>query len=168
VVGRPPRGLGTLKPVAQALTIHELEGRCRQHLVRCERLFQLVGRWSAIADDPPLRIVLARVATHLATHTEWWTARLPVINGGRVLHGVDAGTEALGQHWATVLAALAEQGPTTLGIEGVAEALGRWIDDLVDWVAQHDPDLDAPTVRVLELVVGDLQRDRDALVAVLG
>lgn len=162
MVARPLNGLGTLKVMAQTLTIHQLAVRCALVLERTQRLFELVGQWSATAPHHEARITLARVATHAATHVEWWTQRMPQVEGP--LHDSDDLLTG-GAHWNAALTALAEEGPTPLGLEGVAELLGRWIDEFARWASQHDPDLDAPTSRVLELALADLQRDRDDLLA---
>jgi hypothetical protein len=151
--------------MAAALTIHQVAARCALVLERTRQLFELVGHWSATAPHDVMRITLARVATHAATHMEWWTQRQPHVDGA-----LDDADEVLSghAHWEAALRALADQGPTSLGLQGVAELLGRWIDEFAQWASQHDPDLDAPTVRVLELVLADLQRDRDDLLTVAG
>lgn len=146
--------------MADALSIQQLAARCTMVLERTQRLFELVGQWSATAPHDTVRITLARVTTHAATHIEWWTQRIPQVEGP--LDDTDDLLSGLA-HWSAAMTALAEEGPTPLGLEGVADLLGRWIDEFVQWVSQHDPDLDAPTVRVLELVLADLQRDRDDL-----
>lgn len=149
----------------EALTIHELADRCEWALERTQRWFELMGAWSSVADGDLKRVVLARVATHAAAHVEWWAQRVPAVDG--VARATSA-TDTEQNHWAVAITALAGEGPTALGLQGAAELLTRWIDEYARWIAVHDPDLDAPTVRVLELVLSDLTRDRDDLVAAAG
>jgi hypothetical protein len=67
---------------------------------------------------------------------------------------------------AVAVQAVVGTGPTALGLRGLYELVAQLLDELGDWLAQHDPDVDAPTVRVLELVVSDLRRDLDDLAAI--
>ena len=144
--------------MAGVLTIDELAARCGHFGHRAARLFELAGRWSSLAEDDMTRGVLARLSTYCGTHVEWWEQRRPALSldAGGVPH-----LDESAQRVAVAMAALADEGPTSLGLRGLHELVTQLTADLADWAAGHDPDVDAPTVRVLNLVVADL---RDAAV----
>ena len=168
MVARPGNAVDTLIGVStwsaseaseasEGLTIDTLAGRCEHYRQRSEALFEVAGRWSAIAHGDTERLVLARVATHWSSHAELWAERLPAPGSGIVVNGTLQ---------AVAVQAVVGTGPTALGLRGLYELVAQLLDELGDWLAQHDPDVDAPTVRVLELVVSDLRRDLDDLAAI--
>jgi hypothetical protein len=150
--------------MAGVLTIDELAARCDHFGSRAAGLFELSGRWSAVAEHDQARTVLARLSTYCATHVEWWDQRRPSSNLP------DGGSPALddaAQRVAVATAALADEGPTALGLRGLHELLSQLSADLAQWAGEHDPDVDAPTVRVLELVLADLGDVAERLEATL-
>lgn len=164
MVARPGNAVATLIGVVpptpfEGLTIDALAARCEHYRQRSEALFEVAGRWSAIAQSDAERLVLARVATHWSSHAELWAERLPAPGF------VSVATETV---QAVAIRAVAENGPTALGLQGLYELVAQLTDELGQWLARHDPDVDAPTVRVLELVVADLRRDLDDLVGRAG
>lgn len=160
-----PLGTLTLVPpwsASEGLTIDALAHCCQHYRQRSESLFELAGRWSAIAEGDTVRVVMARVATHWASHAELWAERLPTHSAGATTH---PDLDDAWRRWSVAVQAVAEAGPTVLGLRGLYELVTQLADELVDWLSHHDPDVDAPTVRVLEVIVSDLGRDRNDLAA---
>jgi hypothetical protein len=168
MVARPGNTIDTLTSVSpwsasEGLTIHALAARCQHYRQRSESLFELAGRWSAIAEGNTDRVVLARVATHWASHAERWAERIPAHGSGT---STMPDTDDAWQRWSVAVQAVTEAGPTALGLRGLYELVAQLADELENWLAHHDPDVDAPTVRVLELIVSDLRRNRADLAGI--
>ena len=103
-------------------------------------------------DPPRLRAVLAGWAAHHAWHAELWTQRYPVIEGWAPPDDLSsAETHGIGRPSAPQLTELVHW-----LIETVWTPL---ITDLEQMADAIDIRLDAPTHRVIELVLGDLRRD---------
>lgn len=148
--------------MAATLTIVQLAARCRHYRDRAAELFEVAGQWSATAEADALRVVLARLSTHASDHVTWWSQRLP----SGEWPPVGSAFEEAGERAAQARAALREQSPTPHGLRRLCEVVDDLTDELRRWAAEHDADLDAPTVRVLELVLADLQRDGHDLHAI--
>lgn len=142
--------------MAGVLTIEELAARCHHYGDRAGRLFELAGQWSATAEGATTRLMLARLSTHWSTHVEWWSERLPSVD---LAPATFDRLDRAEQRVTAALSALAAEGPTPLGLRGLHELVAQLQDDLTRWAQEHDPDVDAPTRRVLDLVLADLHRD---------
>ena len=142
--------------MAATLTIAELAARCRHYGDRAAELFEVSGQWSATAEADAVRVVLARLSTHASDHVTWWSQRLP---SGEWPPVEPRALDETGERAARARAMLREDGPTPHGLRRLCEVVDDLADELRRWAAEHDADVDAPTVRVLELVLADLQRD---------
>lgn len=151
--------------MASVLTIDELAARCDHYGERASRLFELTGHWSAIAEPDIARVVLARLSTYCSMHVEWWQQRRPSVDlDEKAWPELDAAAERA----AVALAALADGGPTPRGMQNLRTEMDRLSAELGEWAREHDPDVDAPTVRILDLVVADLSAASARLSEVLG
>ncbi|HEX6420577.1 MAG TPA: hypothetical protein VFZ77_18900 [Acidimicrobiales bacterium] len=125
------------------------------------RLFGILGGWSGTVGEPRSRALLAATSRHHAWHAELWRDLLPDLphlpaddlvapddaGAGIVarLEAVDAGEGA------ATLAAVRE-----VALPGLA---ARYAAHL----ARTAPLADGPTIRVLHLVLADVERDRAAV-----
>lgn len=138
-----------------SLTIVELAARCRHYRDRSASLFEVSGKWSATAGSAAERIVLARLCTHASDHVTWWSQRLPEGDWQSPEPGpLEDLTEDL------------TEGPTPQGLVRLCLVVDELAAELSRWAAEHDADVDAPTARVLELVLTDLRRDSADLHAI--
>ena len=146
--------------MAAQLTIDELAARCAHYRDRTARLFELAGHWSSVADDVEVRLMAARLSTRWADHVAWWTERMPSID---LVPAWSADLDEAARRAAVALSTLADEGPTPRGLQGLLELVAGLEQELSQWAGEHDADVDAPTRRVLDLVVTDLRRDLDDL-----
>lgn len=151
--------------MAPSLTIDELGGRCHHYRQRAEQVFELAGHWSSIAEQSETRLAMARVSTHCSAHVEWWSQRVPSVD---VEFTDQPQLTDAHQRVEVAIAALVQEGPTPLGVQGLCELMAQLCEDAERWEAEHDRDLDAPTGRVLDLVIADLRRDLGDLTVLLG
>ncbi len=143
----------------ESMPILELERRCRHHGWLAERLFEVTGRWTATAQPPDVRVVLAAVSTDLARHATEWAQRTPDLSGYR-----SETDEDLASHPRSgAVAALADSGPTPLALEALHDLLTDWIEELAAWNNSIDARLDGPTARLIARLLDDLGRLRIAL-----
>ena len=139
-----------------------------------QRMFELLGTWSARCSSPELCTALARHARHRATHAEGWHRLLPeVSHRPRVALVVPAGDGA-GELFARLANTAAQEPPSGSQDRlravhaAVAHAgLAAYAEhrDLASVVAE------GPTRRVLDLVIGEQTADlaeSDALIRVAG
>lgn len=145
------------------LGILELEQRCRHHGWLAERLFEVVGSWTASAETGPERIAFAEMVTDWARHGADWAERMPDLTRYRT--SPEAADDPHPR--AAAIVALADEGPTLLGRRALGEILDAWIGELTVWRDDADPDLDAPTFHLLERCIADLIRHRHRLEGVL-
>ena len=119
-------------------------------------LFEAFGRWTSTTTQASAKPTLAAIARRHAWHAELWRERFPLIPDADADELVADARSRLGP----LVGALAAfdalpSGPGRLAAAGVAAAeLARHYRVVTDSI---DPLLDAPTARVLELVIADLE-----------
>jgi hypothetical protein len=119
-------------------------------------VFEALGRWISTSAEASAKPVLAAASSRHAWHAELWRGRFPVIPDADLDDAVAAERSTLG----ALIEALAmfdalRSGPGRLAVaDFVASALAR---EYRSALAAIDPLLDAPTARVLTLVLTDLE-----------
>lgn len=134
-----------------ASTIHDLARLAARERARSIVLAEATGRWLAEADPAAQSRFWAHATSRHGWHAELWAGRFPAIPG----FDLDPAT--------------AEASPDTspladeLATTPATDRLGRYLAALdvvaVELRAQRDrldPELDAPTARVLDLVLADV------------
>lgn len=139
---------------AGSTSIHDLADRIGVYRALDLLLWESVGGWITEV-SASFRPVVAATSQHHGWHAELWEQRFPVVPG-------------LDVHEATRRAASLLE-PVRRAVAGTDDDAGRaaWLADvlrqLLDVTEAHrarvDPLVDAPTARVLDLVVDDLARD---------
>lgn len=132
------------------------------------RLFELLGAWVTTTADPAAKRLFASHCHQHAWHADLWCDRIPVLRHIEADSVVVAPSDAVAALLDDI-ASLEESPGRVSAVYGVVlpalvEAYGEWLDDT-------DAAVDAPTARVLTLVLNDLTaavRDGDALAAALG
>lgn len=142
------------------MLIHDVAHRLDDH-VRTERcLFEVVGQWSLAEPDPAGARLLAAVSHHHA----WRAAQLePLIP---VLHDRDQPTPT--EPPVVPPGAEAAAGATTGHVAAVARLLDDRLTAYRADLAAMSPVADAATARMLDVVLADTERDRQAALALLG
>lgn len=144
-----------------AETIEQSGRRIGGHAWVEMRLFETLGRWSGVVDDPRARVVLAAASRHHAWHAELWMGLLPGLP-----HLATAELVAPGDGAAAMVAALEDldDAPSDQRIAALVQvAFPQVIDRYTTHLGLTVPVADAPTARVLRLALADLRADRDAL-----
>jgi hypothetical protein len=144
-----------------AETIEQTGRRIGGHAWVEMRLFETLGRWSGVVDEPRARVLLAAASRHHAWHAELWMGLLPGLP-----HLPAADLVALGDGAAAMVAALEDldDAPTDQRVAALVQvALPQVIDRYAAHLEVAVPVADAPTERALRLAVADLRADRDAL-----
>jgi hypothetical protein len=146
-----------------AETIEQSGRRIGGHAWVEMRLFETLGRWSGVVDEPRARVVLAAASRRHAWHAELWTGLLPGLP-----HLATADLVAPGDGAAALVAALEDldDAPTDQRLAALVQvAFPQLIDRYATHLELTVPVADAPTARVLRLALADLRADRDALAA---
>jgi hypothetical protein len=175
-------------PVAETLELSAR--RVGRHAWVEMRLFEILGRWSGTVNQPRAQALLASHSHHHAWHAELWNGLLPAVPHLAVpeLVAPDEADAVL----IARLDALDQDGTTRDGTtqNDTEDADANGSDDadarlravyrealphLVRTYSGHldltTPVTDGPTIRVLRLVLADLDRDRaagDALIDAVG
>ena len=147
--------------VTTAETIEQTGRRIGGHAWVEMRLFETLGRWSGVVDEPRARVLLAAASRHHAWHAELWMGLLPGLP-----HLPAADHVAPGDGAAAMVAALEDldDAPTDQRVAALVQvALPQVIDRYAAHLEVAVPVADAPTERALRLAVADLRADRDAL-----
>ncbi|HEX4982466.1 MAG TPA: hypothetical protein VFV63_12235 [Ilumatobacteraceae bacterium] len=119
-------------------------------------LFEAFGRWISTTSQVSAKPLLAAASRRHGWHAELWRERFPLIPGADADQAVAEARSNLG----ALVDALAvfdalPSGPGRLAVEGIAAtAMARQYRAVKDLI---DPLLDAPTARVLELVIADVE-----------
>jgi hypothetical protein len=130
--------------------IIEWEGRTRDAREIEMRLAAALGAWVPKASSAAAKLLLARHARHHAWHAELWDALIPVLHDVPVASGVnDSGMAA-----------------AVAALRAAQEAQGLY-DDVIphvvatyrSWAGEATPIAERPIMRVLDLVLGDLDFD---------
>lgn len=136
--------------------IRELTGRVARAIAIEQVLFEAFGRWIATTEQASAKPVLAAASRRHAWHAELWRERFPLIPDVDVDESVADARSDLD----ALIAALAvfdtwPSGGARLAVIDVVESvLARGYRSAL---AGIDPLLDAPTARLLTLVVTDLE-----------
>jgi hypothetical protein len=144
-----------------AETIEQTGRRIGGHAWVEMRLFETLGRWSGVVDEPRAHVLLAAASRHHAWHAELWMGLLPGLP-----HLPAADLVAPGDSAAAMVAALEDldDAPTDQRVAALVQvALPQVIDRYAAHLEVALPVADAPTERALRLALADLQADRDAL-----
>ena len=158
-----PASSGSSTDTAPAITTIDGLGRAAAaHRALGQLLFETLGGW-ATADDahtsPGVRPFYAAWAQHHAWHAELWAARHP----STPLADLDGATSTA----RTRLTAVADTlGALGTDAERLAFLAGQVLHQLANVLAEHrsriDERLEAPTARVLDLVLTDVHRDLES------
>jgi len=136
--------------------IRELAGIAARAIAVELVLFEAFGRWTSTTSQAGAKPVMAAISRRHAWHAELWRERLPLIPDA----DADELVAGARSHLGPLVDALATfdalpSGPGRLAVAGVvAPELARQYRAVSDAI---DPMIDAPTHRVLELVIGDLE-----------
>ena len=136
--------------------IRELEDLVARAIAVELVLFEAFGRWISTTSQASAKPLLAAASRRHAEHAELWRERFPVIPGA----DLDAAVADARSDIGPLVEALAmfdalPSGPGRLAVAGIAVTeLARHYGDAR---ATIDPLLDAPTSRVLALVLADLE-----------
>ena len=144
-----------------AETIEQTGRRIGGHAWVEMRLFETLGRWSGVVDEPRARVLLAAASRHHAWHAELWMGLLPGLP-----HLPAADLVAPGDGAAAMVAALEDldDAPTDQRVAALVQvAFPQVIDRYAAHLEVAVPVADAPTERALHLALADLRADRDAL-----
>ncbi|TVR25232.1 MAG: hypothetical protein EA389_09300 [Ilumatobacter sp.] len=151
-----PDRTSTTSVTAPLTTIHGLADRIAAYRALDLLLFEVIGSWITDATAVPVRPYYAAWSQHHGWHADLWAGRYPVIPD-RDVHTATAGATA---RFAPVRTALDAAPTDTERIRILAEDL---LPQLATILAEHRAEvvaeLDAPTARVLDLVVDDVRRD---------
>jgi hypothetical protein len=135
--------------------IHELAGIAARAIAIELVVFEAFGRWISTTSRASAKPALAAASRRHAWHAELWRERFPVLPDADVDRAVAAERSTLSQ----LIDALAmfdalPSGPGRLAVtDYVTTELGRVYRTAL---AANDPLLDAPTARVLTLILADL------------
>ena len=151
-----PDRTSTTPVTAPLTTIHGLADRIAAYRALDLLLFEVIGSWITDATAVPVRPYYAAWSQHHGWHADLWAGRYPVIPD----RDVHTATEAATARFEPVIEALR-------ALDSDADRIGMLADHLLPQLAtileQHRnevvPELDAPTARVLDLVIDDLGRD---------
>ena len=130
-------------------------------------LFEHLGRWTASAAEPGVAAELAEWSAHHAWHVELWTERFPAIP----VHDLDAATHVAAADAADDATRLSSAASTRDRVGAAADVLARFEASCSAARRDVTEAVDAPTARVLDLVLADLRTDlarADAVLASLG
>ena len=144
-----------------AETIEQTGRRIGGHAWVEMRLFETLGRWSGVVDEPRARVLLAAASRRHAWHAEVWIGLLPGLP-----HLAAADLVAPGDSAAAMVAALddLDDAPTDQRVAALVKvALPQVIDRYTTHLELTVPVADAPTQRALRLALAELRADRDAL-----
>lgn len=146
LVTRPP---GTI-------AIIELSAVCEAWRRRCERAFEVAGRWATSLSAPADQRFFAEASHRHAWHAQLWAARTPSIPRGDRFGAPDGAADDSADR---VLDAGADDARSAYHAHVTA-----MLDDLDALAGAVDPDLDPPTLRTVTLVRADVVdlRDRSA------
>jgi hypothetical protein len=119
-----------------------------------ETLVEAFGRWIGTTTDPTVPPLLAAAARRHAWHAELWRDRFPAIPGADIEEAVASERARLGALDET-LAAFDDPTWAQARVALAALVADRLRERYAQARATIDPLLDAPTARVLDLVVND-------------
>jgi len=128
-----------------AETIEQTGRRIGGHAWVEMRLFETLGRWSGVVDEPRARVLMAAASRHHAWHAELWMGLLP-----GVPHLPAADLVAPGDGAAAMVAALEDldDAPTDQRVAALVQvALPQVIDRYAAHLEVAVPVADAPTER---------------------
>lgn len=152
------------------------------------RLFEVLGRWSQIVPDPRARALLARQSRHHGWHAELWHELLPALPhlsyadlvapneaaaaGAAALAALDELDPAEGDGPPDATPESDDDAAAALAVLTVVhrEVLPRVRAAYAEHLEHTTPVTDGPTIRVLRLVLADLDEDAaagDDLIAAL-
>jgi hypothetical protein len=133
-------------------TIHELAHRVAAHRALHLLVFAVAGEWARSTPGPDRRW-LARTAHEHAWLADRWAERFPVVPGLDLDEATATATAAMDERRTRLL-----DTPPDARREAVAALLRTFADVLRAERDAVDPDLDAPTARVLDLAIADTER----------
>jgi hypothetical protein len=138
--------------IGAPMTIHEVADLAARSRAIHLTVFTVAGEWARITPGPDRRW-LARTSHEHAWHADLWASRFPVVPGLDLADATAAASSALASTTASLDAT--DRPGRRAAISAVIESLAA---ELGATRARVDGDLDAPTARVLDLVMADLGR----------
>jgi hypothetical protein len=119
-------------------------------------LFELTGRWATDTDDPALAPFWAARSRDHAWHAELWADRFPALPGFDLEAATTAAERSLDD-----AVALRDARTSQDRLARYGAVVTRLIDEIHAVEQTLDPRLDAPTARILALVLHDLREVRE-------
>ena len=145
------------------MLLHDLAGRIASHRATDAVLFEHVGAWVTSTPNAALKPLLAAWAGHHGEHLDLWAERFPAVPG----FDVEAATRDERERLAAAEQHLAGATSDRERLTAALDLLQRLESACAMDRAEVDPLLDAPTARVLDLVLADLRADGAAANAAL-
>lgn len=152
-------------PATSLRTIHGLAERVAAYRALDLLLFEVIGAWITDSTAANLRPYYAAWSQHHSWHADLWAGRFPVIPDLEV----QAATDRAAGRFAGVRAAFSGGDPDQsdngahADIERIRLLATELLPQLEAILVEHRthvmPELDAPTARVLDLVIDDVRRD---------
>jgi hypothetical protein len=147
------------------LTVHELAGRIARWHEMHLLMFECCGAWITNSTDPAAKPMWAALAQQHRWHAELWAGRFPVVPE------VDLNT-ATRQARSELVSIDTSLAATSTTIERVDAVRSLVLDELTEEyrlaLRKIDPVLDAPTIRILNQVIADLQAQLELLANSVG
>lgn len=137
-------------------TIHELADLTARHRALALLLAETAGRWIVESPEADAKPSWAAAASRHAWHAELWAERFPAVLGADL--DLDLATTTARAELDVLAADLDAATSTTERLARYREVVDRTADALSDIRVALDERLDAPTARLLDLVVTDLRR----------
>jgi hypothetical protein len=137
------------------MLLHELADRIASHRATDAVLFEHIGAWVTSTPDAALKPLLASWAGHHGEHLDLWADRFPAMPG----LDVEAATRDERARLAAAEQQLAGATSDRERLTAALDLLRRLESACATDRADVDPLVDAPTARVLDLVLADLRAD---------
>ncbi|CAN5483586.1 hypothetical protein BH23ACT3_BH23ACT3_12220 [soil metagenome] len=149
-------------PTTSLATIHGLAERVAAYRALDLLLFEVIGAWITDSTAANLRPYYAAWSQHHSWHADLWAGRFPVIPDLELETATERASERFTAVRAVFLASDANA-DTHTDAQRIrllaAELLPQLEAILVEHRANVVPEFDAPTARVLDLVLDDVRRD---------
>ena len=143
-------------PTSSVATIHGLAERVAAYRALDLLLFEVIGAWITDSTAANLRPYYAAWSQHHSWHADLWAGRFPAIPDLEIGDATDGAAE----RFAAVRDAFATAAADTERIRLLAaDLLPQLEETLMAHRAAVVPEIDAPTARVLDLVLDDVRRD---------
>ena len=141
------------------MLLHDLAGRIASHRATEAVLFEHIGAWVRSTPDAALKPLLAAWAGHHGEHLDLWADRFPAVPGVDVEKATRDERARLAPAERQLASATSDRERLTAALDVLRTLESACATDRAD----VDPVLDAPTARVLDLVLADVRADIDVV-----